>query len=66
MESLFKEKRELFKQWTNLKYLGENEKLNFNQYYRIRQIEQEIYNKWKFLDNYTKAKEKIENEKRKN
>lgn len=65
-KSIFEEKRKLFDEWTKLKKLGDNEKLNFKQFYKIRQKEKVSYEKWRFLDNFTKAKEKIENEKKKN
>lgn len=66
MKSIFKEKRKLKNEWIKLKELGENEDLSFDQFYRIRDKEQQIYNKWLFLDNFTKVKEKIENEEKKN
>lgn len=65
MGTLFKEKKKLYEEWSKLKRLGENEELSFEQFYKIRTQEQEYYNKWKFLEGFTKAKEKIENEKKK-
>lgn len=65
MSDIFEKKRRLYKEWTKLKKLGENEDLTFDQFYKIRNKEQILYDKWKFLDNFTKAKEKVENEKRK-
>lgn len=65
MKSLFKEKKKLYEEWSRLKRLGENEDLSFEQFYKIRILEQEYYNKWKFLEGFTKAKEKVENEKKK-
>lgn len=62
-KTILQEKRELYKEWTKLKELGDNEKLNFEQFFKIRKEEEKYYNKWKFLDKYTKAKEKIDNEK---
>ena len=65
-KSLIKEKRNLYKQWTEMKDIANSEKMKFEKYINLMEKEKEIYNKWKFLDNLTKAKEKIENEKKKN
>lgn len=63
--SLFKEKRKLYNQWSELKDVADSEKMKFDQYRELMEKEKEIYDKWKFLDNFTKAKEKVENEKKK-
>lgn len=62
-KSLIKEKRKLYKQWTEMKDIANSENMKFKKYRNLMEKEKEIYNKWKFLDNLTKAKEKIENEK---
>lgn len=66
MKSVLKEKRELYKKWNKLKRLGENEDLSFDQFFKIRKEEEKYYFKWKFYDGISKAKEKVENEKKKN
>lgn len=63
-KSVIKEKRNLYKQWTEMKDIANSEKMKFEKYINLMEKEKEIYNKWKFLDNLTKAKEKIENEKK--
>lgn len=63
-KSVIKEKRKLYKQWTEMKDIANSENMRFEKYINLMQKEKEIYNKWKFLDNLTKAKEKIENEKK--
>ena len=65
MSTIFKKKKELYNKWSELKKLGENEELSFEQYNKIRIEEQKSYDKWKFLEGFSKAKEKIENEKKK-
>ena len=64
-KTVFEKKRELYKKWNELKRLGNSEDLTFDQFFKIRNEEQEYYDKWKFLDSYTKAKEKISYEKKK-
>lgn len=63
-KSVIKEKRKLYKQWTEMKDIANSENMKFEKYRNLMEKEKEIYNKWKFLDNLTKAKEKIENEKK--
>lgn len=59
MSSINSKKRELYNKWTKLKRLSNNDKLTYTQYYKIREVEEESYKKWDFLDKYTKANEKI-------
>jgi hypothetical protein len=63
-KSVIKEKRKLYKQWTEMKDIANSENMRFEKFRNLMEKEKEIYNKWKFLDNLTKAKEKIENEKK--
>lgn len=63
-KSVIKEKRKLYKQWSEMKDIANSENMKFEKYRKLMEKEKEIYNKWKFLDNLTKAKEKIENEKK--
>ncbi len=64
-KSIFKEKRELYVQWSRIKDIADSEKMKFDEYRELMDKEKILYEKWKFLDNFTKAKEKVENEKKK-
>lgn len=66
MKSIFKKKRDLYLKWANLYDILDSEKMDFDKYIEARKLEKKYYDEWKFLKNFTKAKEKIENEKKKN
>lgn len=62
-ETVLQKKRELKRNWTRLKDLGNNEDLTFDQFYKIREIEDKEYKKWKFYEGYVKADEKMKKKK---
>lgn len=64
-KSIFKEKRKLYNEWSEIKDIADSEKMSFDKYRELMDKEKKLYDKWKFLDNFTKAKEKVENEKKK-
>ena len=64
--SIRKKEMELYAKWNYLKTLAKDEKLKSREIAKLYLIKDEIYKKCYFYNNYLKAKEKIENEIRKN
>lgn len=64
--SIREKEMELYAKWHYLKTLAKDEKLKSREIAKLYIIKDEIYKKWYFYNNYLKAKEKIENEIRKN
>lgn len=64
-KSILQRKRELYKQWSLMKDIANSEKMKFDKYMELREKENELYEEWKKLDNFTKAKEKLEYGKKK-
>ena len=53
-KSVIKEKRKLYKQWTEMKDIANSENMKFEKYRNLMEKEKEIYNKLKFFDDFSK------------
>lgn len=60
---ILERKRELYSKWTRLYKDLDRNKMSRSRYTKLRKIETEDYERWRFFDNFTKAKEKLDYEK---
>lgn len=60
---ILERKRELYSKWTKLYKNLDGNKMSMSRYEKLRKIETEDYKRWRFFDNYVKAKEKMDYEK---
>ena len=56
---IIEKKRELYKKWTSLYKDLDRNKMSRSRYTKLRKIETEDYQKWRFFDNYVRIKEKL-------
>ena len=62
---IIERKRELYKKWSRLYKDLDSSKMTQTRYKTLRKIETEEYKRWKFFDDFVKAKEKVDYEERK-
>lgn len=60
---ILERKRELYSKWTRLYKDLDRNKMSRSRYTKLRKIETEDYLRWKFFDDFSKAKEKMDYEK---
>lgn len=56
---IIEKKRELYKKWVRLYKDLDRNKMSRSRYEKLRKIETEDYQRWKFFDNYVRIKEKL-------
>lgn len=56
---IIEKKRELYKKWTRLYKDLDRNKMSRSRYEKLRKIETEDYQRWRFFDNYVRIKEKL-------
>lgn len=54
-KSINEKKLELYRLWSDLKKLLNDDSLTFDKYMEIRELEEKTYYKWVFYDKFTKA-----------
>lgn len=56
---IIEKKRELYKKWARLYKDLDRNKMSRSRYEKLRKIETEDYQRWRFFDNYVRIKEKL-------